>query len=49
MSGHDLRKEGVSSGREIGALLQQLRAQWKKSGYQMDKEELLSSIRKTEG
>lgn len=49
VSGHDLRKEGVSSGREIGALLQQLRAQWKKSGYQMDKEELLSSIRKTEG
>ncbi|MBZ3887697.1 CCA tRNA nucleotidyltransferase 1, mitochondrial [Sciurus carolinensis] len=48
VSGHDIRKVGVSSGKEIGALLQQLREQWKKSGYRMEKEELLSHIRKTE-
>uniref|UniRef100_A0A8D2E251 CCA tRNA nucleotidyltransferase 1, mitochondrial n=1 Tax=Sciurus vulgaris TaxID=55149 RepID=A0A8D2E251_SCIVU len=48
VSGHDIRKVGISSGKEIGALLQQLREQWKKSGYRMEKEELLSHIRKTE-
>ena len=47
VSGHDLRRAGVSSGKEIGALLQQLRDQWKKSGYRMEKEELLSFIKKT--
>ncbi|OWK02674.1 hypothetical protein Celaphus_00010353, partial [Cervus elaphus hippelaphus] len=31
VSGHDIRKAGVSSGKEIGVLLQQLREQWKKS------------------
>ncbi|XP_037377907.1 CCA tRNA nucleotidyltransferase 1, mitochondrial [Talpa occidentalis] len=46
VSGHDIRKAGISSGKEIGALLQQLRDQWKKSGYQMEKEELLSHIKK---
>lgn len=47
VSGHDIRKVGISSGKEIGALLQQLRDQWKKSGYQMEKDELLSLVRKT--
>ncbi|XP_075997107.1 CCA tRNA nucleotidyltransferase 1, mitochondrial [Genypterus blacodes] len=42
VSGHDLRKLGVNSGKEIGAALQQLRDVWKKSRYRMDKEELLS-------
>lgn len=46
VSGHDLRKAGIVSGKEIGALLQQLRNQWKKSGYQMEKDELLSYIQK---
>lgn len=46
VSGHDIRKAGISSGKEIGALLQQLREQWKKSGYQMEKDELLGSVRK---
>ncbi|XP_053157598.1 CCA tRNA nucleotidyltransferase 1, mitochondrial isoform X2 [Hemicordylus capensis] len=46
VSGHDIRKLGISSGKEIGVLLQQLRNQWKKSGYQMDKEELLSYVKK---
>ncbi|XP_015266159.1 PREDICTED: CCA tRNA nucleotidyltransferase 1, mitochondrial isoform X1 [Gekko japonicus] len=46
VSGHDLRKMGISSGKEIGTLLQQLRDQWKKSGYQMEKEELLSYVTK---
>ncbi|XP_074861193.1 CCA tRNA nucleotidyltransferase 1, mitochondrial isoform X2 [Carettochelys insculpta] len=45
ISGHDLRKMGISSGKEIGTVLQQLRDQWKKSGYQMDKEELLSCVK----
>ncbi|XP_036905434.1 CCA tRNA nucleotidyltransferase 1, mitochondrial isoform X2 [Sturnira hondurensis] len=44
VSGHDLRRAGVSSGKEIGALLQRLRDQWKESGYRMGKEELLSRI-----
>ncbi|KAB1264438.1 CCA tRNA nucleotidyltransferase 1; mitochondrial [Camelus dromedarius] len=47
VSGHDIRKVGISSGKEIGVLLQQLREQWKKSGYQMEKDELLSYIKKT--
>ncbi|XP_030061681.1 CCA tRNA nucleotidyltransferase 1, mitochondrial [Microcaecilia unicolor] len=46
VSGHDLRRMGISSGKEIGNLLQELRAQWKKSGYQLDKEALLYSIEK---
>ncbi|XP_066472430.1 CCA tRNA nucleotidyltransferase 1, mitochondrial isoform X1 [Tiliqua scincoides] len=46
ISGHDIRKMGISSGKEIGILLQQLRDHWKKSGYQMDKEELLSYVKK---
>lgn len=46
ISGHDLRKMGISSGKEIGTVLQQLRDQWKKSGYQMDKEELLTCVKK---
>ncbi|XP_020646690.3 CCA tRNA nucleotidyltransferase 1, mitochondrial [Pogona vitticeps] len=47
VSGHDLRRTGLSSGKEIGIILQQLRDQWKKSGYQMDKEELLTYVKKT--
>ncbi|KAM8758325.1 CCA tRNA nucleotidyltransferase 1, mitochondrial [Rhynchonycteris naso] len=47
VSGHDIRKAGVSSGKEIGALLQQLRDQWKQSGYRMQKDELLSHVRKS--
>lgn len=47
VSGHDIRKVGVSSGKEIGALLQQLREQWKKSGYQMGKDELLSHVKRS--
>ncbi|XP_066208102.1 CCA tRNA nucleotidyltransferase 1, mitochondrial [Saccopteryx leptura] len=47
VSGHDIRKAGISSGKEIGALLQQLRDQWKQSGYQMQKDELLSHVRKS--
>ncbi|XP_065406899.1 CCA tRNA nucleotidyltransferase 1, mitochondrial isoform X1 [Chrysemys picta bellii] len=46
ISGHDLRKMGISSGKEIGTVLLQLRDQWKKSGYQMDKEELLTRVKK---
>nr|XP_013813745.1 PREDICTED: CCA tRNA nucleotidyltransferase 1, mitochondrial isoform X1 [Apteryx mantelli mantelli] len=46
VSGHDLRKMGISSGKEIGTALQQLRDEWKKSGYHMDKEELLSCLKK---
>lgn len=46
VSGHDIRKVGISSGKEIGALLQQLRDQWKKSGYRMQKDELLSRVKK---
>uniref|UniRef100_A0A8C8RRX9 tRNA nucleotidyl transferase 1 n=1 Tax=Pelusios castaneus TaxID=367368 RepID=A0A8C8RRX9_9SAUR len=46
VSGHDLRKMGISSGKEIGTILQQLRDRWKKSDYQMDKEELLSCVEK---
>ncbi|XP_077181344.1 CCA tRNA nucleotidyltransferase 1, mitochondrial [Paroedura picta] len=45
VSGHDLRKIGISSGKEIGIHLQQLRDQWKKSGYQMEKEDLLSYVK----
>ncbi|MXQ90884.1 hypothetical protein E5288_WYG013203 [Bos mutus] len=47
VSGHDIRKVGISSGKEIGVLLQQLREQWKKSGYQLEKDELLSYVKKT--
>ncbi|KAM4893943.1 CCA tRNA nucleotidyltransferase 1, mitochondrial [Sylvia borin] len=46
VSGHDLRRMGISSGKEIGTALQQLREEWKKSGYHMDKEELLSCLKK---
>ncbi|KAA8593504.1 hypothetical protein FQN60_009620 [Etheostoma spectabile] len=44
VSGHDLRRMGVTSGKEIGATLQELRDIWKKSRYQMDKDELLSYL-----
>nr|XP_003217863.3 PREDICTED: CCA tRNA nucleotidyltransferase 1, mitochondrial [Anolis carolinensis] len=46
VSGHDIRRTGISSGKEIGVLLQELRDQWKKSGYRMEKEELLSYVKK---
>ncbi|KAF7644319.1 hypothetical protein LDENG_00224220, partial [Lucifuga dentata] len=46
VSGHDLRKMGVTTGKEIGAMLQELRDIWKKSRYQMDKEELLSHVKR---
>lgn len=45
VSGHDLRKMGVTSGKDIGATLQKLRDIWKKSHYQMDKDELLSYVK----
>ncbi|XP_051987060.1 CCA tRNA nucleotidyltransferase 1, mitochondrial-like [Xyrauchen texanus] len=44
VSGHDLRKLGVTSGKEIGTILQELRDIWKKSRYQMSKEELLATL-----
>ncbi|MBN3326574.1 TRNT1 nucleotidyltransferase, partial [Atractosteus spatula] len=46
VSGHDLRKMGISSGKEIGTTIQSLREMWKKSHYQMNKEELLNSVKK---
>lgn len=45
ISGHDLRRMGITSGKDIGATLQKLRDIWKKSGYQMDKDELLSYVK----
>ncbi|XP_041671699.1 CCA tRNA nucleotidyltransferase 1, mitochondrial [Cheilinus undulatus] len=45
VSGHDLRRIGVTSGKEIGVTLQKLRDIWKKSHYQMDKDELLSYVK----
>lgn len=48
ISGHDLRKMGITSGKEIGAALQQLRDVWKKSRYQMEKDELLSYVKTAE-
>ncbi|KAM4740653.1 CCA tRNA nucleotidyltransferase 1, mitochondrial isoform 2-T2 [Anableps anableps] len=45
ISGHDLRKMGITSGKEIGATLQELRDIWKKSRYQLDKDELLSHVK----
>lgn len=47
VSGHDLRKMGITSGKEIGTVLQNLRDVWKLSHYQMDKEELLSHVCKS--
>ncbi|XP_022523443.2 CCA tRNA nucleotidyltransferase 1, mitochondrial isoform X2 [Astyanax mexicanus] len=44
VSGHDLRRLGITSGKEIGTALQELRDEWKKSRYQLSKEELLSTI-----
>lgn len=46
VSGHDLRRAGVASGKEIGALLQRLRDEWKRSGYRMQKDELLSHVKR---
>uniref|UniRef100_A0A3P9JMM0 tRNA nucleotidyl transferase, CCA-adding, 1 n=1 Tax=Oryzias latipes TaxID=8090 RepID=A0A3P9JMM0_ORYLA len=45
LSGHDLRKIGITSGKEIGTALQTLRDIWKKSHYKMDKDELLSHVK----
>ncbi|CAL8337155.1 unnamed protein product [Merluccius merluccius] len=45
ISGHDLRNLGVNPGKELGSVLQELRDVWKKSRYQMDKEELLSYVK----
>lgn len=45
VNGHDLRTMGITSGKEIGSTLQKLRDTWKKSGYQMDKDELLSYVK----
>uniref|UniRef100_A0A8C5R7F3 tRNA nucleotidyl transferase 1 n=1 Tax=Leptobrachium leishanense TaxID=445787 RepID=A0A8C5R7F3_9ANUR len=44
VSGHDLRRMGITSGKDIGVILQELRDQWKQSGYQTSKEELLNSV-----
>nr|XP_032803362.1 LOW QUALITY PROTEIN: CCA tRNA nucleotidyltransferase 1, mitochondrial-like [Petromyzon marinus] len=43
--GHDLRRPGLTSGKEIGAELQRLRALWQRSGYRADKDALLASVR----
>ncbi|XP_068450887.1 CCA tRNA nucleotidyltransferase 1, mitochondrial [Clinocottus analis] len=45
VSGHDLRRMGITTGKEIGATLLELRDIWKKSCYQKDKDELLSHIK----
>ncbi|KAJ3602235.1 hypothetical protein NHX12_029994 [Muraenolepis orangiensis] len=45
VSGYDLMRLGVTSGKEIGSALQELRDVWKKSHCQMDKEELLSYVK----
>eukprot|EP00066_Takifugu_rubripes_P023431 XP_011612697.1 PREDICTED: CCA tRNA nucleotidyltransferase 1, mitochondrial [Takifugu rubripes] len=45
INGHDLRRMGITSGKEIGSTLQQLREVWKKSRYRMDKDELLSYVK----
>lgn len=45
ISGHDLRRMGITSGKEIGSTLQQLRDVWKKSRYRMEKDELLSYVK----
>ncbi|KAJ7998600.1 hypothetical protein DPEC_G00206580 [Dallia pectoralis] len=47
VSGHDLRKMGITSGKEIGTILQNLRDVWKKRRYQMDKDELLGNINRS--
>ncbi|KAM8930978.1 CCA tRNA nucleotidyltransferase 1, mitochondrial [Pelodytes ibericus] len=44
VSGHDLRRMGISSGKEIGKILLELRERWKESGYQTGKDELLNSV-----
>ncbi|XP_053576901.1 CCA tRNA nucleotidyltransferase 1, mitochondrial [Bombina bombina] len=44
VSGHDLRRLGISSGKEIGHILQELKVRWKESGYQISKEELLDTV-----
>ncbi|OCT85734.1 hypothetical protein XELAEV_18023904mg [Xenopus laevis] len=44
VSGHDLRRMGISSGKDIGRILQELREHWKESGYQASKEELLNRV-----
>ncbi|KAL4655997.1 CCA tRNA nucleotidyltransferase 1, mitochondrial isoform X1 [Arapaima gigas] len=44
VSGHDLRKMGINSGKEIGSQLQSLRDMWKRSRYRMTREELLSHV-----
>ncbi|XP_066453053.1 CCA tRNA nucleotidyltransferase 1, mitochondrial [Eleutherodactylus coqui] len=49
VSGHDLRRMGISSGKEIGRILQELRERWKESDYRADKEELLSGLSGSEG
>ncbi|XP_056381006.1 CCA tRNA nucleotidyltransferase 1, mitochondrial isoform X1 [Hyla sarda] len=48
VSGHDLRRMGISSGKEIGRILQELRESWKESGYQTGKEELLNSVSRSQ-
>ncbi|KAG8536131.1 hypothetical protein GDO81_027050, partial [Engystomops pustulosus] len=48
VSGHDLRRMGISSGKEIGRILQELRERWKESGYQAGKEELLNTVSRSE-
>ncbi|XP_051996877.1 CCA tRNA nucleotidyltransferase 1, mitochondrial [Xyrauchen texanus] len=47
VSGHDLRKLGITSGKEIGTILQELRDTWKNSRYQMSKEELLATLNRS--
>ncbi|CAN0039217.1 CCA tRNA nucleotidyltransferase 1, mitochondrial [Lampetra fluviatilis] len=45
VSGHDLRRLGLTSGKEIGTELQRLRAVWQRSGYRADKDALLATVR----
>ncbi|XP_073501149.1 CCA tRNA nucleotidyltransferase 1, mitochondrial [Phyllobates terribilis] len=49
VSGHDLRRVGICSGKEIGRILQELRERWKESGYRAGKEELLNCVSRSEG
>ncbi|CAH2312679.1 CCA tRNA nucleotidyltransferase 1, mitochondrial [Pelobates cultripes] len=44
VSGHDLRRMGINSGKELGKILMELRERWKESGYKSSKEELLNSV-----
>ncbi len=48
VNGYDLKMAGFKTGSEMGSLLRLLKAQWKKSHFTLDKEELLMIATKTE-